>query len=63
MCVGTSGLFVEQLMMPKYLLRTGNLLLLPIALALAVCLIAGCGDLQHPPAPTELFWGMAISFG
>ncbi len=45
------------------LLRGGTLLLLPIALAIVLCLVTGCGDLQHPPEATELFLGMAISFG
>ncbi len=58
------GLFVEQRMSPKHnLLRGGTLLLLPIALAIVLCLVTGCGDVQRPPDATELFLGMAISFG
>jgi hypothetical protein len=51
-------------MSPKHnLLRGGTLLLLPIALAIVLCLVTGCGDVQRPPDATELFFGMAISFG
>ena len=47
----------------KHLLRTGGLLLLPIALVLGLCLVTGCDSLQYPPGETELFYGVAISFG
>ena len=50
-------------MSPKRLLRTGKLLLLPIALVLVLCLVTGCENLQQPPGNTELFYGVAISFG
>ena len=58
-----AALSTEQAMSPKHLLRTGGLLLLPIALALALCLVTGCDNLQYPPGETELFYGVAISFG
>lgn len=45
------------------LLRGGTLLLLPIAMVIVLCLVTGCADVQRPPGATELFLGMAISFG
>ena len=60
--MGTFGLYLEQYMSSKQLLRIGKLLL-PVALVLVVCLVTGCDNVQHPPNATELFYGVAISFG